>query len=73
MISGGSAPLLWTSAVYITGAKAPGYARGMGFIPTSTFEEALDGAKKIVGLNPRILCTPECFSGGVTVHLHSKA
>jgi len=73
MISGGSAPLLWTSAVYITGAKAPGYARGMGFIPTSTFEEALDGAKKIVGPNPRILCTPECFSGGVAVHLHSKA
>jgi nickel-dependent lactate racemase len=73
MISGGSVPLLWTSAVFIAGAKAPGYARGMGFIPTATFEEALDRAKKIVGSNPRILCTPECFTGGVAVHLHSKA
>jgi hypothetical protein len=73
MISGGSASLLWTSAVFIAGAKAPGYARGMGFSPTSTFKEALDRAIKIVGNNPRILCTPECFSGGVAVHLHTKA
>lgn len=73
MISGGSAPLLWTSAVFIAGAEAPGYARGMGFIPTSTFEEALQRAKRIVGQNPKILCTPECFSGGVAVHLHTKA
>ncbi len=72
MISGGSATLLWTSAVFIAGAKAPSYARGMGFIPTSTFEEAMDSAKKIVGDNPRILCTPEAFSGGVGVHLHLK-
>jgi hypothetical protein len=72
MISGGSVPLLWTSAVFIAGAKAPSYARGMGFTPTSTFGEALDRAKKIVGKNPNILCTPECFSGGVPVHLHHK-
>lgn len=72
MISGGSVPLLWTSAVFIAGAKAPSYARGMGFTPTSTFREALDRAKKIVGKNPNILCTPECFSGGVPVHLHHK-
>ena len=72
MISGGSASLLWTSAVLIAGAKAPGYARGMGFIPTTTFEDAMERAKKIVGQNPRILCTPECFSGGVAVHLHTK-
>ena len=70
MISGGSAPLLWTSAVFLAGVKAPGYARGMGFIPTKTFEDAMEQAKKIVGKNPRILCTPECFSGGVAVHLH---
>jgi nickel-dependent lactate racemase len=73
MISGGSASLLWTSAVFVVGAKAPAYARGMGFIPSATFEEALNHAKKIVGSNPRILCTPECFSGGVAVHLHTKA
>jgi hypothetical protein len=71
MISGGSAALLWTSAVFIVGPKEPGYARGMGFIPTSTFDEALVRAKKIVGKSPRILCTPECFSGGVGVHLHT--
>jgi hypothetical protein len=72
MISGGSAPLLWTSAVLLPGAKAPGHARGMGFIPTRTFEDAMARAKRIVGENPRILCTPECFSGGVGVHLHRK-
>jgi lactate racemase len=70
MISGGSAALLWTSAVFLVGPKSPGYARGMGFIPVSTFGEALERAKRIVGQNPRILCTPECFSGGVAVHLH---
>jgi hypothetical protein len=72
MISGGSATLLWTSAVFIVGAEAPSYARGMGFIPTRTFEEAFERAKNIVGKNPRILCTPEAFSGGVAVHLHLK-
>jgi nickel-dependent lactate racemase len=72
MISGGSAALLWTSAVFMVGPKAPGYARGMGFIPLNTFEEAMERAKKIVGKNPRILCTPECFTGGVPVHLRCK-
>jgi hypothetical protein len=73
MISGGSASLLWTSAVFMVGPKAPGYARGMGFIPLTTFEEAMTQAKRIVGPNPRILCTPECFSGGVAVHLHCQS
>lgn len=72
MISGGSTPLLWTSAVFIVGPKAPSYARGMGFIPTRTFEDAIERAKKLVGQNPRILGTPECFSGGVAVHFHHK-
>jgi nickel-dependent lactate racemase len=73
MISGGSAALLWTSAVFIVGAKAPGYARGMGFIPAATYEEAFAQAKKIVGAKaPNVLCTPECFSGGVPVHLYRK-
>jgi len=72
MISGGSASLLWTSAIFLPGAKAPGYARGMGFIPTTSFDDAMAQAKRIVGDNPRILCTPECFSGGVGVHLHVK-
>jgi hypothetical protein len=42
----------------------------MGFIPVSTFDEAMARAGKIVGKGPRILCTPECFTGGVAVHLH---
>ena len=35
-------------------------------------EDAIQDAKKYVGSNPRILCTPECFSGGVAVNLSAK-
>jgi hypothetical protein len=73
MISGGSVPHLWTSGVFVVGPKEPKYARGMGFVPVNTFEEAMQRAKKIVGANPKIVCTPECFSGGVPVHLRLKA
>lgn len=72
MISGGSVPHLWTSGVFLVGPKAPKYARGMGFIPVNTFAEAMERAKKIAGNNPSILCTPECFTGGVPVHLRLK-
>jgi len=72
MITCGTIALQRTTAVFIPGAEKPGYARGMGCIPTDTFEEAMERAKKIVGKNPRILCTPEAFSGGVGVHLHNK-
>ena len=72
MISGGSVPQLWTSAVYIVGPQAPRYARGMGFSPVGSFKDALEQAKPYVGSKPRILCTPECFSGGVAVHLYLK-
>ncbi len=72
MISGGAVSWKRTAAVFMPGAIKPQYARGMGFIPTRTFEEAMERAKKIVGPNPRILCTPECFTGGVAVHLHLK-
>jgi lactate racemase len=73
MISGGSVPLLRTSAVYIVGAKYPAHARGTGFVPVSSFSEAMKSAERFVGKDPRILCTPECFSGGVPVHLHRKS
>lgn len=72
MISGGSVPALRTSAVLMPGVQAPEYARGMGFTPLSSFQEAMQLAQKFVGKNPRILCTPECFTGGVPVHLHCK-
>jgi len=47
------------SAIFMPGAKDPGLARGMGFIPTRTFAEALKAAEKHVGKNPRILALPE--------------
>lgn len=72
MISCGTIALQRSSAVFMPGAMKPGYARGIGCIPTSTFEEAMEKAKRIVGNNPRIVCTPEAFSGGVGVHLYLK-
>jgi hypothetical protein len=58
------------NAVFMPGAKAPGYARGMGCIPTKDFDEALVRAKKHVGSNPRILVMPEAFRmAGVHLHL----
>jgi hypothetical protein len=73
MISGGSAALLWTSAVYIVAPKHPGHVRGMGFTPVATYAEAFERARKVLGeRNPKVLCTPECFTGGVAVHLHRK-
>jgi lactate racemase len=72
MLSGGSVPLLHCPAVYIVGAQSPGYARGMGFIPVKTFAEAMAAARRFVGSNPRILCTPEAFSGGLGVNLYRK-
>jgi len=73
MISGGAVAGLHTSAIFMPGAKAPMFARGMGYIPTTTFDEAMLRAQKIVGKKPRILCTPECFSGGAAVHLSCKS
>ncbi len=70
MISGGSTVQKWTSAAYVVGARMPGYARGMGYRTTATVAEAFKDAERFVGKSPRILCTPECFSGGVGVHLH---
>lgn len=72
MISGGSVANLWTSAVFIVGPERPEYARGMGFTPVRDFTHAMRHAEKIVGANARILCTPECFSGGAAVHLYRK-
>jgi hypothetical protein len=69
MIAGGSVVQKWADAAYIVGAKVPGYARGMGYRTAATVEDALRDARRFVGASPRILCTPECFSGGVAVHL----
>ena len=57
MYMGGIA-LGFTRAIYIAGAKAPGFARGMGCIPTNTFEEAVKHAYRYVGKDPKMLVVP---------------
>jgi len=49
------------SAIYIVGAQAPGYAMAMGVTTRSTFEEALQDAKRYVGDQPNILALPKSF------------
>jgi len=61
MVSCGSIAHNHTSAIYIVGAREPGYARGMGCIPTNTFKDALNTSEKYVGKNPKILVLPGCF------------
>ena len=72
MLSGGSVVPERTSAAFVVGARAPQYARGMGYIPVNTFADAMKYAQRYVGRNPRILATPEAFSGGVGVHLRTR-
>jgi len=72
MISGGAILGKRTQAVIMVGAQKPVYARGMGYIPVATFEEAMRLAERYVGQNPSVLCTPECFSGGAAVHLRHE-
>jgi hypothetical protein len=71
MISMGAITHQRASAVFIPGAQMPGYARGMGCIPTKTFDEAMQRAERYVGRNPRILVVPEAFRN-VGVHLHLR-
>jgi hypothetical protein len=69
MISMGAIAHQRANAVFIPGAQKPRYARGMGCIPTKTFEAALAYAERYVGKNPRILALPEAFRS-VGVHLY---
>ena len=72
MLSGGSVPEKWCSRVILVGAKVPRFARELGYIPVKTFEEALQLAERLMGKDPEILCTPNCFTSGASVHLHAK-
>jgi len=56
---------------YIVGAYEPGYARGMGMKPVSSFEEALKDAGKYAGDSPKILALPKTFKTA-GVHLMMK-
>lgn len=69
MVSMGAIAHQHASAVFIPGAKVPGYARGMGCVPTKTFDDALTRARRYVGEQPRILAIPNAYSGGAAVHL----
>lgn len=71
MVSMGSVALKHTSKIYIPGARAPKYARGMNMTPTNTFKEALKDAEKIVGKNPRILVLQDALAG-IAPHLLAK-
>ena len=71
MVSMGAIAHQRTSAVFMPGARKPGYARSMGCIPTKDFQTALKMAKRQVGKNPRILVVPEAFRS-VGVHLFAK-
>jgi nickel-dependent lactate racemase len=72
MISGYGILAKRTKQVIMVGAKKPEIARSMGYKTVGTFNEAIMEAERLVGKNPRILSTPECYSGGVAVHLHLK-
>ena len=72
MMSCGHIAEMNTSAIYIVGAKEPGYARGMGLKTRASFEEALEDAKKkYVGSSPNILALPLTFKVP-SVHLGMK-
>ncbi len=72
MISCGHIALQNTSAIYITGAREPGFARGMGMKTAATIEEALDEAKmKYAGESPNILALPKAFKT-TSMHLCMK-
>ena len=73
MISGGSVALKWCSQIYLVGAKNPGIARSLGYRTAQKFSDAMIDAERYVGKNPRILCTPECYSGGMPVNLLARS
>jgi lactate racemase len=56
-------------AVYIVGAKAPGYARGMGCVPQPSFEAAIERAERLLGEPARMIVVPEVSKPAV--HLRS--
>lgn len=71
MISCAHIAEMHTSAIYIVGAREPGYARAMGMKTRATIEEALKDAEKYVGKNPNILALPKTYTTA-SVHLCPK-
>ena len=58
-------------AVYVVGAKVPGYARGMGCVPQPSFEAAVARAERLLGEPARLLVVPEVSKPAV--HLRSTS
>ncbi len=71
MVSCGHIAHKHCSQIYLVGAQAPGYARGMEMKPIATFAEALKDAEKYVGAEPNILALPKTFKTA-GVHLMMK-
>ena len=71
MISCGHIAEMNSAAIYIVGAREPGYARGMGMKVRATVEDALKDAEKFVGKNPNILALPKTYTTA-SVHLCMK-
>ena len=61
MVYMGTIAIKHTNAIFIAGAREPGYARGMGVKPANDFEGAFKEAKKYVGNDPNVLVLPEVF------------
>lgn len=68
MISCGQIAHIHASAIFLVGAKEPGFARGMEMRPRATFADALQEAQGLVGKNPKILALPKAFTS-IAVHL----
>lgn len=64
MLSGGQVATKWAGDVFIVGAGRPDMVEAVGYTPVDTFADAMDRAASKLGTKPRILCTPESFSGG---------
>ncbi|MBS1303382.1 lactate racemase domain-containing protein [Loktanella sp. SALINAS62] len=72
MLSGGSIPPKRCQRVLVVGSEKPLHAKALGYTPMPTYDDAMREAIRFTGKNPKILCTPECFSGGAAPHLHLK-
>lgn len=57
-------------AIYFVGAKAPGYARGMGASPQPSFEAAIARAERLLDAPARMIVVPEVSKPAV--HLRSE-
>ena len=71
MISCGHIAEKHAAAIYITGAREPGFARGMGLKTRATIEEALNDSRKYTGCSPNILALPKAFTTAA-MHLCMK-